>query len=448
MPIERSGQLTAISFSDFSGGINTALPDTKLAENEAAYIENYEYDYNRLRTRGGLSAPIISINENIKNFFYDMATGGFLITGVSGKVYFADYSGCSEVGTLSGTNAAVYCKFGGEIFIASGGHLQVYDYKTLNTIENSYLCDNVFERFGRLVTTHQGDDYLYYSSVGDAKSEAAWAEDSNDDSSAKFLEVGYKDDGDIITCKPMANDILVFKTNGRIYSVSGEYPNWSVMQVGERSNAEANQKSIEIVGNSVAFITRNGIRSVDTVQTYGNFVMNEIGYKINKLLCEAIHEPSCWNIISKRQLVIAPNSEERRALFVYQYNMGAGYKLTFPAPITDIADTDNGVVMAIGESLHRWGFNEASDNGTPIETKLVTRKVISAQYFFTRKYCVMIDGEDGTVLLESGKQSWEYNLKSPKRIKHLYDKLPYVQLTLKSESLHSITDIMLYTMII
>jgi len=71
MPIERSGQLTAISFSDFSGGINTALPDTKLAENEAAYIENYEYDYNRLRTRGGLSAPIISINENIKNFFYD-----------------------------------------------------------------------------------------------------------------------------------------------------------------------------------------------------------------------------------------------------------------------------------------------------------------------------------------------------------------------------------------
>ena len=160
MPLERSGSLTAINFSDFTGGINTAQPAAHIAENEAQYIENYEYDYNRLRTRGGLSAPVITLEgDTIESFFYDQATGGFLIFGApsaegKAKIYFADASGVIEVGTLAGYERPVCCKFGGDVFIASGGKLQVYDYEKLTTIEGSYLCDNVFERMGRIVTTH------------------------------------------------------------------------------------------------------------------------------------------------------------------------------------------------------------------------------------------------------------------------------------------------------
>lgn len=455
MPLERSGSLTALNFSDFTGGMNTAQPAAHIAENEAQYIENYEYDYNRLRTRGGLSAPVITLEgDTIESFFYDQATNGFLIFGDSSaegnaKIYFADATGVTEVGSLSGDKRPVCCKFGGDIFIASGGKLQVYDYETLTTIEGSYLCDNVFERMGRVVTTHQGDDNLYYSSTGDAKSDVAWVDDSNDDSTAKFLEVGYKDDGDIIACKPMANDLLVFKSNGRIYSVSGEYPSWTVLQVGERSNAEQNQKSIEIVGDSVAFITKGGIRSVDTVQTYGNFTVNEIGYKFNKLLSETIYKPMCWNLISKRQLIIAPNHEDRSKLFVYQYNMGAGYILTFPQPISDMADTQNGVVLAVGNSLHRWSFADTTDNGVKIKTRLITRRVQTAVKFFTRKYDIDIEGEkNGAVLMTCGKQSWVHKLNDKQRIKHLYDTLRGIELELNSSSVHTITNITLYSMVI
>ena len=273
MPIEREQQMTAYNFSDFSGGMNTAQPPEQIADNEAELIMNYEYDYNRLRTRGGTSASLVSVDDSIKSFYYDAATEAYLLFGagtdkLKGNIYLA-YIGepATLVGQLTGNERPVCCKFDGCIYIASGDKLQYFDYEQLFTVESSKLCDNVFERFGRLVTTHRGDDNLYYSATGDAKSKDAWTDNSNDDSSSKWLEVGYKDDGDIITCKPMANDLLVFKTNGRIYSVSGEYPAWNVSQVGEKSYAEDIQKSIEIVGDSVAFITRNGIRSVDTVQT-------------------------------------------------------------------------------------------------------------------------------------------------------------------------------------
>lgn len=454
MPIEREQQMTAYNFSDFSGGMNTAQPPEQIADNEAELIMNYEYDYNRLRTRGGTSAPLVSVDDSIKSFYYDAATEAYLLFGagtdkVKGNIYLA-YIGepATLVGQLTGNERPVCCKFDGCIYIASGDKLQYFDYEQLFTVESSKLCDNVFERFGRLVTTHRGDDNLYYSATGDAKSKDAWTDNSNDDSSSKWLEVGYKDDGDIITCKPMANDLLVFKTNGRIYSVSGEYPAWNVSQVGEKSYAEDIQKSIEIVGDSVAFITRNGIRSVDTVQTYGNFTMNEIGYKFNKSLTANISNPMCWNAVSKRQLIIRPSSSNKKLLFIYQYNMMAGYELEFPFDIDDMAETSNGIIILSGNALYRWSFEYSTDNGQPIKTKLVTRRLTTAVAFYTRKYDIQIEGDvNGVVNLTVGKQSWKHLLKKPRRLKYLYDTINSLQLTLSSESQHTITTIVLYTVV-
>lgn len=454
MPIEREQQMTAYSFSDFSGGMNTAQPPEQIADNEAELIMNYEYDYNRLRTRGGTSTPLVSVDDSIKSFYYDAATEAYLLFGAGtdkakGNIYLA-YIGepATLVGQLTGNERPVCCKFDGCIYIASGDKLQYFDYEQLFTVESSKLCDNVFERLGRLVTTHRGDDNLYYSATGDAKSKDAWTDVSNDDSSSKWLEVGYKDDGDIITCKPMANDLLVFKTNGRIYSVSGEYPAWNVSQVGEKSYAEDIQKSIEIVGDSVAFITRNGIRSVDTVQTYGNFTMNEIGYKFNKSLTANISNPMCWNAVSKRQLIIRPSSSNKKLLFIYQYNMMAGYELEFPFDIDDMAETSNGIIILSGNALYRWSFEYSTDNGQPIKTKLVTRRLTTAVAFYTRKYDIQIEGDvSGVVNLTAGKQSWKHLLKKPRRLKYLYDTLNSLQLTLTSESQHTITTIVLYTVV-
>lgn len=456
MPIERQEQMAAFNFSDYTGGMNTAQPPEQIAENEAELILNYEYDYNRLITRGGTSAPLLSTikDDLITSFYYDAATGAYLLFGASQEegqcnMYLAYIDApVTLIGRLTGNEQPVCCKFDNSVYIASGGRLQYFDYEALHTIEGSFLCDNVFERFGRLVTSHRGDDILRYSATGDAKSENAWVEDSNVDSSSKWLEVGYKDDGDIITCKPMANDLLVFKTNGRIYSVSGEYPAWTVLQVGEKSHAEDNQRSIAIVGDSVAFITANGIRSIDTVQTYGNFTMNEIGYKFNKSLTEKIYMPMCWNIVSKRQLIILPDYSNRKKLFIYQYNMGSGYELEFPFDIDDMAETSTGVVILSGNTMYRWSFDYDDDNGQPIKTKLVTRRLTTAVAFYTRKYDIQISGDEtGIVHFKAGKQSWKHLLSRPRKLKYLYDTLNSLQLTLESDSKHTITTIVLYSVV-
>ena len=208
------------------------------------------------------------------------------------------------------------------------------------------------------------------------------------------------------------------------------------------------QRSIEIVGNSVAFITANGIRSVDTVQTYGNFTMNEIGYKFNKLLTEVVYKPMCWNIVSKRQLVIIPDARNRQKVFIYQYNMDAGFELEFPFAVDDVAETSNGVILLSGNSLYRWSFDLKTDNGKPIETKLITRKVTTEVAFYTRKYNITIEGDAGGVVnLTAGKQSWKHHLKKSHKIKYLYDTLSELQLTLTSNSQHTITTIILYSVV-
>nr|DAY12443.1 MAG TPA: stabilization protein [Caudoviricetes sp.] len=456
MPIERSEQLTTISFSDFTGGMNTAQPGSQIAENEAQLIENYEYDYNRLRTRGGLSAPLITLEgDEIESFFYDQMTNGYLIFGKTpevekqtAKIYFADItSGVKDVGTLTGRSRPVCCKFGGDIFIASGGKLQVYDFETLKIIDGSYLCDNVFERYGKLVTTMAGDDNLRYSSVGDAKSEEAWVEKVKDDSSAKWLEVGYKDDGDIITCLPMANDIIVFKDNGMIYSVSGEYPAWNVSLLGQKSDAERVRQSIVTVGSSIAFITKAGIRSLDAVQVYGNFQINEIGYKINKAIAADVHTPLCWNLIRKRQLVISPNIESRNKLFVYQYNMTAGYVLTFPEPILDMADTTDGVVLAIGNRLHRWSFEFDTDNGLPIETKVMTRQVLTGNNIITRRFDVFVESnKEGNLEIDLLGKTVKYSVQDKRRIKHFYSQSRGFELCIRCDTPHILNYLRLYAM--
>ena len=56
-------------------------------------------------------------------------------------------------------------------------------------------------------------------------------EHGNYDSSAKFLEVGYKDGGKLFGMINLSSDVLLVKDNRRLYRLNGEYPNWSLNEV-------------------------------------------------------------------------------------------------------------------------------------------------------------------------------------------------------------------------
>jgi len=397
---ERNGQLQAVEFSDFTGGINSSVAPQLLAPNESLQIKNFEYLQNRLVTRGGLSAPLATYEKDIKTFFYDDSTNTYLVVLVDGKVYEENLTGTTRyVGTLVGNAFPQFCRFDGNIFIASGGKLQYFNYTghSLTTISASKLCDYVFERFGRLVVTHSGDDNLYYSAVGDPY-ETGWTEDSNDDSSAKFVEIGYKDDGDILKVMPISGDIAIFKTNGRVYGLSGEFPNWTVQMVADQADALTADGIDDVVG-AVAFMTMSGLKSLGSTSSYGNFALNtDFARKFNlSLISGSVNNPKVRYINRKSQLMICPNTtgtDGKKKWFCYQNGLGSCLYFEFALPITEMQDTRDDVIIASGKSLYRWSMEYSDDNGTPIDQLIETREFASSRRLFTRMIDVGIKGTE------------------------------------------------------
>lgn len=431
MPLQRkevNGQLQRIDFADFTGGINSSVAPQLLAPNEYKQIKNFEYDKNMLVTRGGLSEALSTYDNNIKAVFYDDSTNLYLVVLENKSVYLDNLVDPPTLaGELTGTLRPHFCRYDGKIFVASGGKLQYFNYtnNTLTTVAASYLCDFVFERFGRLVVTHSGDDNLYYSAVGDPY-ETGWTENTNDDSSAKFVEIGYKDDGDIQAVLPISGDIAIFKTNGRIYSLSGEYPNWTVQMVGDHSDT-VTADGISDLGSTIAFMTTSGLKSLEAVQTYGNFTVNtEFARKFNKSLISGIvHNPRVFNIYRKRQLLIQPDTSTangKKKLYCFQYDIGACVLLEFAEPVTDMVDTQDDVIIASGASLYRWSRESSTDNGTPINQLIETREFASSRRLFTRMIDVGIRGTPhlGTVYLMWADKKLRYLLDDRRNEKYVF----------------------------
>jgi len=432
MPAEREIQTKSYALAALEGGMNTAVAPDRIAENEAQLIQNFEYDKGQLRMRGGYGKKIVSVDgyDSVASMYYDGRTGMSLLFGKSGDVfttYLAEGTIPTNIGKVTGT--AVHpccCTFGDYIMIASGGKLQYYDYgtKKLATVSSSYECDNCFLRDGRLVTSKQGDDNLRYSSIGDCTSDEAWTEDTNIESQAQWFEIGYKDNGDIITCLPLSGDIMVFKSSDTIYDVSGQCPDITISLTAVQTHAENYRPSIINMGSTIAFVTDMGIRTLEAVQLYGNFEVGEAGYKINKSITKnGLLHPQTWNLLSKRQLWIRPNIGDKKTYYIYQYDMQIGYKFTFADDIEDIAETDSGVVLAIGGGLYLMNYDYADDNRTPIDGVIKSKLFTTPHKIITRGLDVYIDaGEhEGTMQFRIGTRVKTIDVQSKRRIYPFYN---------------------------
>lgn len=378
-----------------------------LAENEARIIENYEFDINgdMLKTRGGLSAPIYTFATNIKGVFFDYEMNVYLVFLINNSVYkYVEGQSPLLLGTLTGSNKPVCCKFGGKVLIASGGDLQYYDYTNLITISASPLCDITFERFGRVAIAKAGTDNIYYSAVGD---ETDWIDDPNVDSSSKVIEIGYKDGGDIAGIAVLATDIIVFKSNGKIYQLAGEFPDWSVYQIATDSDF-VYRHGVATLGNEIVFMSRQGLKTVSTSTDYGNFNVKDFGFKVNGELKKYVYHPIIWNIKRKKQLLIRPNEDTR--ILAYHYLMGAFTLLKFPQIVVDIVDTPTGVVLAMGASLYKWSFDYATDNGTPIVQYIKSKRVESPERLILKKLLFSITSDTaGTSTLKVNGVTFPFN---------------------------------------
>lgn len=370
---------TRLSFNDLTGGINVSRYGEQIAENEMQVCENFIYEQDSLKLvgRGGLSAPLFSYPSDIANIFHDADSNTILVFLKNRAVWIVEGDTTRELGNVTGTGIPVCCKFQNKLWIASGEKLQYTDYDDIYTVTDSYSCDIVFERFGRLAVTKTGQDNIYYSAVGDGTS---WEDDTNDDSTGKWLEIGYGDSGDILAVVPLSADLMIIKSNGNIYQLSGDndWNTWVVTRVAT-GTAPVGQCCATNIGQDVVFMSQMGMKMLSTTMDYGNIAATTVGDKFNRLLTASQFEPRMFHMRKLRTILIQPRSD-RRYIVAYNYALQAATVLRFATPICGVTETnDEDVFIATGTSLHQWNTDFTTDDGVDIVYKLKLKDTIGAE---------------------------------------------------------------------
>lgn len=393
MKLSRKHNEKPLLYAGLTGGVNVAIPGQFIQDTEMQRCVNFEYSINgsKLVPRGGLSAAITSFPAAIKGLYYDFEMNALFVFLDNKDMYSTNLNANTYIGPLTGTEKPVCTKFGGKVLVSSGNKLQSYAYDAeLHTIDSPH-CDIVWERFGRVGITkvgdaNMGDDYIYYSGVGD---EEMWTEDDDDDSVSKKLEVGYKDGGNILTVLPLATDLVVLKSNGKVYQVTNEFPDWAVYEVGRNTDITYRFGALNL-GSEVLFLGRRGLMSLSAIKEYGNVDINRsVGEKFNKLLTDLYH-PTLWHLRRKRQLLIRPN--EGNTVIAFHYSQGAATALEFPNMITDVVETPTATIVAIGDSLYYWDAAYTNDYGTTnITGGMTLKKTVTNNHFLVKRINSLVE---------------------------------------------------------
>lgn len=412
---------TAVSFRDFTGGINVAVNGEQIAENELQVCENFLYERDSLKLvgRGGLSAPLFSFGSDIIGFYHDADSNTIFVFLADQTVWQVIGDTGKQIGSLTGGNIPVCCKFQNKLWIASGGKLQYTDYTDIYTVMTSYDCDIVFERFGRLAVTKAGQDNIYYSAVGDGTN---WEDITNDDSSSKWLEVGYGDSGDIIAVVPLSADLMILKSNGNIYQLTGDrdWNTWVVTRIATGTAPVGTNCAVNI-GQEVVYMSQTGMKMLSTTMDYGNIATAVIGDKFNRLLTKSQYEPRMHYLRKLRTLLIQPTSD-RSYLVAVNHALQAATVLRFPVAISDVTETnDEDIYLAAGRYLYRWDNEFTTDNGEDITYKLKLRDTIGANKLLVKSVDTMFHSEQsGTATVKVNHMTIEVptNDRQKKRCNH------------------------------
>ena len=241
----------------------------------------------------------------------------------------------------------------------------------------------LFYRFGRLAAIKVGNsDRITLSSTGDATSDVAWTEDTNDVSLSQWIDIGADDGGDIIDVVPLATDMIVFKNNGRAYQFVGDADvnSWAVYNIACYTDLTGSFKAgmcATNLGQEVAFLSLRGLKLLSTTQDYGNIAASDIGDKFNKLITNKMYEPEMVNLRRHKTLMIRPTTDKTYWVAV-NCALNAATTMKFGMPIEAILETKDDLFVASGNAIYRWTIEATQDGDTDIDYSFSPRDLISS----------------------------------------------------------------------
>ena len=369
---------TPVIRADFSGGLNTTANMDGIAENQLSAAVNVEIDHatGRLKTVAG-TVDLLRFN-NIFAAAYDEINEKLLIATNDKRVYALDMDTrriSGAVGTLCGDLYPISTSWEDGLLLATGDKLQYFNGKKLITIENSPKATGVYVRSGRVLITNT--DTVYFSGVGD---ETNWEEDTNDDSSSKFLEVGYKDGGKVVGMVNLSSDVLFIKDNRRVYRLVGEFPDWAVTEVS-RNVEVSGRMSICAVADSVFILGRNELQNIQTTNAYGDMKPQNVATLIVQEV-QSLPENATLRHMPALNQVWAISG---RLVLVYDLVTQSWYKRKFNSNVVDAISIGDEVVIVKSDRVSRLDAASFDDAGVTLRWQWQGQRMISQHDYLLKR---------------------------------------------------------------
>ena len=368
--------------ADFSGGLNTSANVDGIAENQLSVALNVEIDQatRRLRTVAG-TIDLLKFTD-IFAAAYDEINHALLLVTRDRRVYAVDeFTGeiAGSFGTLSGSLYPICAAWEDGLLIASGGRLQYFNGSQLLTI-NSPVATSVYVRAGRILVTD--DNNVRYSGVGD---ETNWTEDSNDDSSSKFVEAGYKDGGKLIAMTNLSSDVILIKNNHRVYRLNGEFPNWSIVEIS-RNVEVSGRLGVCSIADSVFVLGRNEVQNIQTTNAYGDMKPQNIATLITKEIQQLPADTKLRYVPPLSQIWAIAGKN----VLMFDLTTNSWYKREFNSAVVDVLSIGDAVIVVKGDRVSRLDNSTFYDAGAPLNWKWQGQRLTSQHDYLLKRTQVSV----------------------------------------------------------
>lgn len=371
-------QLQTHDTQGFPNGINWSSSSESIQPTELTQAKNCEYNREdgSLRTVEGIVTKL-EHEEQIDSIFYNKHYHVFYFSSGVDLYMTSDFTTSTHIGTLLGSKKPVYCMYDDACLIATGLQLQaIVGGSSLQTIKTSPPAnDFVTTRVGRVVTFTNSSDQLTYSAIGDYNN---WDNDPNNISSAQFVNVGYKDAGNIIAVDFLSKAVVVYKDEGRAYKINGEPQDssFSIDSISQTAFCSSSRSAIS-VDNKSYYIGKSGFMSFIPTNAFGDVAPFEEGLNINPWLIGNV-DTHCqiWRVVSRKQLWI--KTQNSPIVFLYHYlpryqdGRGAFTSRTFSHILNDVCEVEDTVYVAYGNKIGVLSPSTDLDDNQQIETSFTS----------------------------------------------------------------------------
>ena len=391
---------------------------------------------------------IATMADNITTIYPSLNFG--LIVEANKGLYKMVGATPTSMGTLNGTSPPQFCDWGEaserQLFIASGSIIQSYNGTTFTTQtpvpidpdvpagDKWNSAHDVMIREGRILLSETGKDRLKLSGVGDPSD---WQVEDNGsdvytDADAIWVDVGYKEGGDIVKVLPLGRDLVIFRTDGNLYRLFGSYSDpWAVLPITQEVEP-VSRETVVPVGNDIMFLDKDrGIRKLSAIKEHDDFaVVEKEGGKVNAWLAgNFTTDARLWALPDRGEIWVKPNSGN--VILCWSERYQGWTRIDLGAPILAVAEYNGVTYLSIGKSLYKLNDSAVTPAIKP-DMELPLAPYFAMDRAMADYHEITVQKDTGaTVTLEYGTQ-WTMAVNNGKTVKYQKIVDEVIRPTLKS----------------